>query len=95
MVKSGSILPLPCLSAEDTRQNSIIRVANFVLEKQNDSGLRMTVSGRSAPKVLVVDDDEDVQALVATTLREAEFTVATASTGWDALQILENQGFDC
>jgi two-component system cell cycle response regulator CpdR len=50
--------------------------------------------GTPASKILIVDDDEDTQALVAPLLREAGFTVATASTGWDALKVLESEGVD-
>jgi CheY-like chemotaxis protein len=49
---------------------------------------------KARPKVLVVDDDEDVQALIAGVLRDAGLTVVTASTGWDALNILERNGVD-
>ena len=40
--------------------------------------------GVSTPKVLVVDDEENISFLVASALRLADMTVEVAATGGDA-----------
>ena len=44
-------------------------------------------------RVLVVEDDEQVKALVATLLTQVGLTVVTATTGEEALGILERDEF--
>ena len=51
------------------------------------------MSSSTAVTVLVADDDEDIRALVAFTLRRAGFTVVTAHDGSSAFQRLEGEPF--
>lgn len=46
------------------------------------------------PSVLVVDDDDQVRQVVAAMLEEAGFKVAVATSGWDALDLIEHSEFD-
>ncbi|MGZ3421070.1 MAG: response regulator [Polyangiales bacterium] len=43
------------------------------------------------PRVLVVDDDDDIRTLVASVLEEEGFSVATAQDGLDALAEVERR----
>jgi DNA-binding response OmpR family regulator len=45
-------------------------------------------------RILVVDDDADIQALTSTVLAGAGYEVALASNGPEALQALREAGFD-
>jgi DNA-binding response OmpR family regulator len=46
------------------------------------------------PSVLVVDGDDRVRVTVASMLQDAGFRVATAASGWEALDLLEQREFD-
>jgi two-component system phosphate regulon response regulator PhoB len=48
-------------------------------------------AGRAADRVLVVEDEPDLQLLITVNLREAGFDVRTAATGADALSILRRE----
>lgn len=49
---------------------------------------------RHLPSVLVVDDDDAVRETVASMLRDAGFRVAAATSGWEALDLIEEREFD-
>ena len=61
---------------------------------QRTTRLLTSMNWKAPPKVLIVDDDKDLLALIAPVLSGAGLAVTTASTGWDALKILENEGVD-
>jgi DNA-binding response OmpR family regulator len=45
-------------------------------------------------RILVVDDDADIQALTSTVLAGAGYEVTLASNGSEALRVLHDAGFD-
>ncbi|HEY1799207.1 MAG TPA: response regulator [Stellaceae bacterium] len=49
---------------------------------------------RRLPSVLVVDDDDDVRETIVALLEQAGFRVASASSGWDALDLIDQRDFD-
>lgn len=50
----------------------------------------MTDSDRSAPRVLVVDDEPSVAQVIALLLRRGGFEVVTAGSGQDAMHLLDD-----
>ena len=50
--------------------------------------------GNTAPRVLVVDDEAAICLLLEESLTEAGFQCNTASSGQEALEILQQQEFD-
>ena len=46
------------------------------------------------PAILVVEDEPEVRETLSSLLSEGGFNVATASTGWEALDMLDEQPFD-
>ncbi|MCH2107989.1 MAG: response regulator [Polyangiaceae bacterium] len=51
--------------------------------------------GRTVKELLVVEDSEPMQVAIRTLLGNGDIRIAEAHTGADALQLLENQSFDC
>ncbi len=47
---------------------------------------------RAGKRILLVEDDPDILAMVRETLEQEGFAVDTAEDGWDALILLEEQG---
>jgi DNA-binding response OmpR family regulator len=48
----------------------------------------------SSRRILVVDDDADIQALTSTVLASAGYDVTTASTGGEAIETVRGASFD-
>ena len=46
------------------------------------------------PSVLVVEDEEPIRTLIVNVLRDEGFDVASAGSGWAALDIAERKKFD-
>ena len=53
-----------------------------------------TIADSFWAKVLIIDDDKAVGSLIADLLGKAGFAVVTASSFWDALNLVEEQHFD-
>lgn len=49
---------------------------------------------KDAPAILVVEDDEDVRATISHMLKGSGFQVETATTGLEALAIIDKRPFD-
>jgi CheY-like chemotaxis protein len=52
------------------------------------------VQAMPSKHILVVDDDENILALVKTILAQKSYTVSTASDGEEALSLVKQQRFD-
>jgi CheY-like chemotaxis protein len=73
---------------------STVRYRSQDGQSKTSLGYWRTIPSKPVPRILVVDDDEDIKDLIAPVLGDAGFTVATASNGWDALKILESEDVD-
>ncbi len=46
------------------------------------------------PAILVLEDDDNVREMISTLLTDAGFRVETATTGWEAIALIEKHPFD-
>ena len=54
----------------------------------------MPAEGQPGPAILVIDDDDEVRDAISAVLTDAGFEVTTATTGWEAVALVEEKRFD-